>query len=98
MLTKSQIKQLRALAHPLNVVLQTGDKGLTQAVQDEIAIALNAHELIKVKLNDERPQREQMIEAIITNHHCELVQYIGKTVVIYKRNPDNPKININTEV
>ncbi len=94
MLTNKQIKHLRALAHPLNFILQTGDKGLTPAVQEEIAIALKAHELIKVKLNAEREERDEMIEKITAEQKCELVQYIGKTVILFKRNTNNIKIEL----
>lgn len=94
MLTNKQIKHLRTLAHPLSFILQTGGNGLTQAVQDEIAIALKAHELIKVKLNAERDERDAMIAQITEAQNCELVQYIGKTVVLFKRNGKDPKIEL----
>ncbi len=94
MITNKQIKHLKSLAHSLSFILQTGDKGLTDAVQDEIAIALKAHELIKVKLNAEREERGEMIEQIKTVQQCEVVQYIGKTVVLFKRNPDKMKIEL----
>ncbi len=94
MLTNQQIKHLRALAHPLNALLQTGANGLTDAVQEEIAVALKAHELIKVKLNAEREQRDAMIEQLLTVQKCELVHYIGKTVVLFKRNSNNIKIEL----
>ncbi len=94
MLTNKQIKHLRSLAHPLSFILQTGGNGLTQAVQDEIAVALKSHELIKVKLNAERELRDEMIEEIIAEQKCELVQYIGKTVVLFKRNSNNIKIQL----
>ncbi len=94
MLTNKQIKHLRALAHPLNAILQTGGNGLTQAVQDEIAVALKAHELIKVKLNAEREERDAMMADITAEQGCEVVQYIGKTVALFKRNTDHPKIEL----
>ncbi len=94
MITNKQIKHLKSLAHSLSFILQTGDKGLTDAVQDEIAIALKAHELIKVKLNAEREERDEMIEKIKDVQDCEIVQYIGKTVVLFKRNSDKPKIEL----
>ncbi|MBS9782088.1 MAG: YhbY family RNA-binding protein [Gammaproteobacteria bacterium] len=94
MITNKQIKHLKSLAHSLSFILQTGDKGLTDAVQDEIAIALQAHELIKVKLNAERDERDEMIEQIKAVQQCEIVQYIGKTVVLFKRNPDKMKIEL----
>ncbi len=92
MLTNKQIKHLKTLAHPLSFILQTGEKGLTESVQLEIGVALKAHELIKVKLNTEREERDQMINEILAFHKCEKVQYIGKTVVLYKRNTNDIKI------
>lgn len=92
MLTNKQIKHLKSLAHPLHFILQTGEKGLTEALQSEIAIALRAHELIKIKLNAEREEREAMIAEIVAVQQCEKVGYIGKTVTLYKANPETPKI------
>ena len=94
MLTSKQIKQLRTLAHPLNFILQTGGKGLTEAIQKEIAIALKAHELIKVKLNNERNEHDEMIAKILQYHQCELVQYIGKTLILFKKNKKTGKITL----
>lgn len=94
MLTNNQIKHLRTLAHPLHVILQTGEKGLTEAVQNEISIALKSHELIKVKLNAEREERELMMAEIIEAQRCEIVQYIGKTVTLFKRNSNDIKIEL----
>src|SRR5690606_29813559 len=48
-LNDRQRKHLRGLAHDLNVVVQTGAAGLTDAVLAEIDAALSAHELIKVR-------------------------------------------------
>ncbi len=94
MLTNRQIKHLKALAHPLNFILQTGEKGLNEAFQQEIGVALKAHELIKIKLNADREAREEMIQEIIDYHKCEKVQYIGKTVVLFKRNSNDIKIEL----
>lgn len=94
MLTNQQVKHLRTLAHPLNAILQTGGNGLTDAVQAEISVALKAHELIKIKLNAEREERDAMIAQIAEVQKCEIVQYIGKTVVLFKRNTNNIKIEL----
>lgn len=97
MLTNKQSKYLKTLAHPLPFILQTGEKGLSDAVQNEITTALKAHELIKVKLNAERDERNAMIDKITAIQHCEVIQYIGKTVVLFKRNPNNIKITLPKE-
>ncbi len=63
-----------------------GDAGLSAAVSKEIAAALKAHELIKIKvMNDERAEREAMLQAICETLTAAPVQHIGKTLVVYKR-------------
>ncbi len=52
-LTSSQKRYLRGLAHTLKPVIMVGNKGVTPALAAELAIALEHHELIKVKLAGE---------------------------------------------
>ena len=64
-LSNKQIRHLRGLAHDLKPVVMVGDKGLTDNVIEELNIALDAHELIKVKIRaEEREERDAMIETI----------------------------------
>jgi RNA-binding protein len=80
-------KKLKALAHPLNPVVIIGQAGLTEAVINEINLALNAHELIKVRIRAERDERTVIREQICTETGSELVQSIGQVVVLYRKNP-----------
>ncbi|MBF8269349.1 MAG: putative RNA binding protein, partial [Gammaproteobacteria bacterium] len=50
MLNKEQKKHLRTLAHNLDIVIWTGQHGLTENVMAEINTALDHHELIKIKI------------------------------------------------
>lgn len=64
-----------------------GNKGLTPAVVDETNIALNAHELIKVKINGaEKEDRQTMAEELCQNLQASLIQLIGNTAIIYRKN------------
>ncbi len=93
-LTNSQIKHLKGLAHDLKPVVMIGDKGLTDAVMEEIKIALEAHELIKVNVRaEEREERQQMIEKIIKKSQSVKVQTIGSKLVIFKRHKQ-PKLEL----
>ena len=86
-LSNKQIRHLRALAHELKPVVIIGDKGLTQAVIDEISSALETHELIKVKVRaDEREDRQQMIDTLTRKTSSENVQRVGHIVTLFKRN------------
>ncbi|MFT5549093.1 MAG: RNA-binding protein [Candidatus Azotimanducaceae bacterium] len=86
-LTKVQNKRLRAESHQLKPVVMIGQNGLTEAVQNEIEIAIEHHELIKIRIPaSEKSVKKQMIDAICARHKAEPVQAIGNIAVIYRRN------------
>ena len=94
-LTVKQRQYLKGLAHPLEPVVMIGDKGLTEAVLKEINTSLLAHELIKIRvLGDDRKLRTDMIQQICASSGAELVQHIGKLLVVYKAHPKTPKIKL----
>ncbi|HAT8879972.1 TPA: ribosome assembly RNA-binding protein YhbY [Legionella pneumophila] len=82
-------QSLKAKAHHLKPVVLLGAKGLTEAILAETNIALLAHELIKVKINGaEKEDRMQMAEELCEQLHAELVQMIGNTLVLYRKNEE----------
>jgi RNA-binding protein len=80
-------KKLKAQAHPLNPVVMIGQAGLTPAVLKEIDLALDTHELIKVKIRAEREERNVIREQICADTSAELVQSIGQVAVFFRKNP-----------
>ena len=94
-LSKYQIKFLRSKSHDLKPVVMLGQKGLTDAFLNELDIALDHHELVKIKLSvDDRDARKQLINQICTHCQAEMVQAIGKTVSVYRANIENPVIHL----
>jgi len=94
-LTISERLALKGRAHALSPTIIIGQAGLTEAVLKEIAQTLKIHELIKIRvLNDDRAQREAMLEAICTQINAAPVQHIGKILVVYQPNPEAHKIEI----
>lgn len=94
-LNDKQRKYLRGLAHDLNVVLQTGSAGLTEAVLAEIDVALTAHELIKVRFNaGEREERDAMIEETCEKLDALFIQRVGHVATLFRRNPNKAKIEL----
>lgn len=87
-MTSSLRKTLRAKAHSLKPVVLTGQAGLTDSVLNEIELALDHHELIKVKLRAERETRQEMCDHICEKTGAELIQSIGQVIVLYRENPD----------
>lgn len=95
MLTKNQIRFLKSQAHHLHPVVMIGAQGITAGVDREVNLALNSHELIKVKLgNIEDAHQAEMIEHICQIHHADFVQKIGHIAVFYRRNPEAVKITL----
>ena len=89
-LSKQEILALRARAHHLNSVVMIGQHGLTEAVIRETETALNAHELIKVRvLGDERDERLLIGEELCAATGAQLVQHIGKLLVLYRERADD---------
>jgi RNA-binding protein len=80
-------KFLKARAHALKPVVMTGQHGLTPAVLNEINLALDHHELVKVRLNAaEREDRKAMAETIRADTAAELIQAIGHVITLYRKN------------
>ena len=78
-------QDLRARAHHLKPVVMVGQHGVTPNVLAEIEVALNAHELIKIKLaENDRDARKTMITEICEASKAELIQTIGKVIVIFR--------------
>lgn len=84
----AEVRKLRAAAHNLNPVVMIGQLGLTPAVLIEIDGALNAHELIKIKIRAEKEERLQISQQICQEMGAELIQNIGQIAVVYRKNPD----------
>ncbi|HSN01829.1 MAG TPA: YhbY family RNA-binding protein [Rudaea sp.] len=91
-LSPSQKRYLRGLAHSLKPVILTGNKGVTPAVLKEFSAALEQHELVKVKLGDDRDQRKLHIAELGDGAKAELVQSIGRVACFYRRNEEKPKL------
>ncbi len=81
-------KKFRAQAHTLKPVIMIGQSGLTVAVLAETELALNTHELIKIRIRAEKEDRKLITEKICTDTGAELIQNIGQIAVIYRLNPE----------
>lgn len=95
MLSKSQIRHLRSEAHHLHSVVMIGAQGLTEGVHKEIDLALNSHELIKIKLgNLDDDTQSTMMADIAARHSAELVQKIGHTAVFFRQSPEGSRFKL----
>jgi len=93
-LTARQKSHLKSLCHSLKPVVIVGQKGLQENVLNEIELALDHHELIKIKLGADRETHKQFISDIGARTGAELVQSIGQTASFYRRNSEAPVIRL----
>jgi RNA-binding protein len=94
-LTERQRRHLRGLAHPLKPVVLLGNAGLTPAVVAEADRALTDHELIKVRLPGlERGARDEALAELAQRTSSTMVVRIGHVAVLYRPDPDVPKITL----
>ena len=84
-LSPAQRRAFRAQAHHLNPVVSVASNGLTPAVLKEIDHALQAHELIKIRVyGEDRAQRDSILATVCTELDAASVQHIGKTLVVWR--------------
>jgi RNA-binding protein len=94
-LSNNQLKYLRNLAHHLKPVVMIGQHGLTENVLNELNIALEHHELVKIKIaGEDRDDRKEMIQHLCDESGAEKVQAIGKTLTLFRRNPQKPRVDL----
>ena len=94
-LSKNQIKHLTSLAHHLKPVIMVGQHGVTENLLNELEIALDHHELVKIKIaGEDRDSRQQMIQQLCDTSGAQTVQSIGKTLTLFRRNRQKPKIEL----
>ena len=96
-LTEKQKRQLRTLGHNLKPVVIIGQAGLSESIFEEINAQIEAHELIKVRVNaDTREARDAYISNILERTHTALAQKIGHVILIYRGNAKKPKIKLES--
>lgn len=91
-LTTRQKQFLKGLAHPLSPLVQIGKEELSSGVLETIRTELLNHELIKVKIGGNCGLDKHNTSTILAEQTASaLVQLIGKTIVLYKPNPERAK-------
>ena len=86
MLTSKQKKFLKSEAHHLKAIFQIGKDGVHEKQIVGINEALEAQELIKVKLLDSCPTPVKTAALEISMYtKAEVVQFVGHTIVLYKK-------------
>jgi RNA-binding protein len=89
-LTAKERAHLKARAHALEPVVQTGTAGLTDAVVTEVDRALTAHELIKVRVGAaDREARFALGNELCARTDAAAVHRVGKVLILWRPRPDD---------
>ena len=92
MLDLPTIKILRGKAHHLKPLVLVGQSGVTPGVLAALEEALFVHELVKVRLRvSDRDERKKAILFLAEAVNAEIINKIGSTVVLFRRNPESKK-------
>lgn len=75
--------------------MQLGKAGLTDGVAAAVDTALEQHELVKVRVGTECPDdRNDVADTLAERLGAELAQVLGRTLLLYRRHPKEPKIKL----
>ena len=95
-LSGTQKRYLKGLAHKLKPVVRVGQNGVSAAILEAINVALDTHELIKVKFIDfkEKHQKQRLCLEIVRATHAHQIGLIGHTVILFRAHTDPNKRRI----
>ena len=94
-MTSKQRAYLMSLASNLNPIFQVGKSSLTPELTAAIGESFNNNELIKIGvLKNCFDDPRAIAEMVAERTHSQVVQVIGKKIVLYKPDKDKPKIEL----
>ena len=80
---------LRGEAHHLTAIVHVGKEGVTPTLVQSLDDALRTRELVKIQLGrtvEEKPK--DLAHELAAAVQAEVIQVIGKTVTLYRQNPE----------
>jgi RNA-binding protein len=95
MLTSKQRAKLRGIASTYETIFQIGKSGIGDQLVQQVLDALKKRELIKIHVLDNCEYDAKEAAVILAERsRSEVVQVIGNRFVLYKRNPQDPVIDL----
>ena len=92
-MTSKQRAYLKSLASNINPIFQVGKSSLTPEFTEAIRETFQTNELIKISvLKNCADDPKEIGQMLSERTGSQLVQVIGKKIVLYKPNKDKPKI------
>jgi RNA-binding protein len=95
-LTSRERAALRGEAHHLKALVHVGHEGVTGPIRKSLDDALKTKELVKISFNKTADvDLKKEAGAIAKSVDAEVVQVIGRTVTVYRMNPE---LKLKTDV
>ena len=95
-MTSKQRAYLKSLANSLEPIFQVGKSSLTPEFTEAISEAFNTRELLKIAVLKNCIDDPKEIAAVVAERtHSQVVQVIGKKIILYKPDKKNPKIMLD---
>ena len=96
MLNSKQRARLRAMANPIDTILQIGKGGINENTVKQVDDALTARELIKIRvLENSLYSAKEAAAEIAGETGREVVQILGTRITLYRKNPEKPVIQLD---
>jgi RNA-binding protein len=94
-MTTKQRAYLKSLAMTMDPIYQIGKSSLTPEITEGVNEALEARELIKINvLKNCIDEPNELARVLSERTHSEIVQVIGKKIVLYRESKDKKKIEL----
>lgn len=94
-MTSKQRAHLRSLASTMEPIYQIGKSGVSPELTKGVDEALEARELIKINvLKNCMDEPDEMAAILAERTKSQVVQVIGKKIVLYRKSVKNPKIEL----
>lgn len=95
MLNSRQRAQLRSMANDYETILQIGKSGIGENTVKQVNDALEARELIKLRVLETCPQTSrQAADLLAAETNSNVVQVIGSRFILYRESKDNKTIKL----
>lgn len=95
MISSKQRSYLKSLAHNIDPLFQLGKHGITENFLTQVNEALEARELIKIKvLNNSALEAKEVANELCEKLRAEFVQSIGNRFIVYRESKDKKRIEL----
>ncbi|MDP8231631.1 MAG: YhbY family RNA-binding protein [Candidatus Zophobacter franzmannii] len=93
-ITTQQKMHLRGLANQLKPIVTIGQKGFGDEMMELIDTELDNHELLKIKFQDLKEEKKEIVAKICEQLKCHNIGVIGFTAILFRQNKNPSKRKI----